>query len=362
MIWKQGQFFSTILYHGTDLRFVIFVHKSLRKNHQKNPTYRRSATNLTVSFGWEVEPFRANRMEYMKLFLFLVLLPLCAKANDEEKIAQAWKNTLIDNMKTIADFSAKVMRPSSTQFLANQDGIYKEKVKNRIRPLVDNDGIFEDMFQSMTLDLDCYDPEDPPVLVNDLGSTNFILKSSIADWVKAECKRRIELREAFKGIDAFHELTNANFEDFCSSFSRAKLTIKEKMNDFVAALQDTDDVVSEIFEDISRRSGSGAKPLAISYRRSFENTAENLFQEFLSRIQAETLTEPCPAIGSENQFEINTRPRSTRPTTSTTTTTTTTRSETTPETVNPRFTTTMTTTTVTSGINQFLLNAFNLGK
>ena len=227
---------------------------------------------------------------------------------------------------------------------------------------MDNDGIFEDMFQSMTLDLDCYDPEDPPVLVNDLGSTNFILKSSIADWVKAECKRRIELREAFKGIDAFHELTNANFEDFCSSFSRAKLTIKEKMNDFVAALQDTDDVVSEIFEDISRRSGSGAKPLPISYRRSFENTAENLFQEFLSRIQAETLTEPCPAIGSENQFEINTRPRSTRPTTSTTTTTTTTRSETTPETVNPRFTTTMTTTTVTSGINQFLLNAFNLGK
>ena len=301
-------------------------------------------------------------MEYLKLFLFLVLLPLCAKANDEEKIAQAWKNTLIDNMKTIADFSAKVMRPSSTNFLANQDGIYKEKVKNRIRPLVDNDGIFEDMFQSMTLDLDCYDPEDPPVLVNDLGSTNFILKSSIADWVKAECKRRIELREAFKGIDAFHELTNANFEDFCSSFSRAKLTIKEKMNDFVAALQDTDDVVSEIFEDISRRSGSGAKPLPISYRRSFENTAENLFQEFLSRIQAETLTEPCPAIGSENQFEINTRPRSTRPTTSTTTTTTTTRSETTPETVNPRFTTTMTTTTVTSGINQFLLNAFNLGK
>ena len=298
-------------------------------------------------------------MEFLKLFSFLILLPFFASANDEEKIAQAWKNTLIDNMKTIADFSAKVMRPSSTQFLANQDGIYKEKVKNRIRPLVDNDGIFEDMFKSMTLDLDCYDPEDPPVLVNDLGSTNFILKSSIADWVKAECKRRIELREAFKGIDAFYQLTNANFEDFCSSFSRAKLTIKDKMNDFVKALQDTDDVVSEIFEDISRRSGSGfAKPLPISYRRSFENTAENLFQEFLTRIQAETLTEPCPAIGSENQFEINTRPRPTRPTTSTTTTTTTT-----PESVNPRFTTTTTTTTTaTSGINQFLLNAFNLGK
>ena len=214
----------------------------------------------------------------------------------------------------------------------------------------------------MTLDLDCYDPEDPPVLVNDLGSTNFILKSSIADWVKAECKRRIELREAFKEIDAFHDFTNANFEDFCSSHSRAKLTITEKMNDFVAALQATDDVVSEIFEDLSRRSTFGAKPLPMSYRRSFEDTTENLLLEFLSRIQAETLTEPCPAIGSANQFEINTRPRSTRPTTSTTTTTTTTTN------TNPRFwattttTTTTTESTTTANIDQFLLNAFNFGK
>ena len=90
--------------------------------------------------------------------------------DDFSTIVEAWQNTLIENIISIAEFSSRTMRSSTTTFLANQNAIFKEAVKKRLRPLLPDDGVFENMFASMKLDIDCLNPNNPPVVDNDLTS------------------------------------------------------------------------------------------------------------------------------------------------------------------------------------------------
>lgn len=94
------------------------------------------------------------------------------KANGQQKdfltIHKAWQNTLLDNINVIAEFSSRTMRSSTTTFLANQNSVFKNSVKNRMRPLLPDDEAFENMFASMSLDIDCKNQENLPVVDNSL--------------------------------------------------------------------------------------------------------------------------------------------------------------------------------------------------
>ena len=96
------------------------------------------------------------------------------KANGQQKdfltIHKAWQNTLLDNINVIAEFSSRTMRSSTTTFLANQNSVFKNSVKNRMRPLLPDDEAFENMFASMSLDIDCKNQENLPVVDNSLTS------------------------------------------------------------------------------------------------------------------------------------------------------------------------------------------------
>ena len=68
----------------------------------------------------------------------------------------------------IAEFSSRTMRSSTTTFLANQNAVFKNSVRNRMRPLLSDDEAFENMFASMSLDIDCKNQENLPVVDNSL--------------------------------------------------------------------------------------------------------------------------------------------------------------------------------------------------
>ena len=78
------------------------------------------------------------------------------------------------------------------------------------------------------------------------------MQKSISDLIKAECKRRVELKRSFYGIDAFYEFSADNFEDFCSNPQRAEEVLQTKLKSLANALRKTDDIVTEMFEDLSR--------------------------------------------------------------------------------------------------------------
>ena len=98
------------------------------------------------------------------------ILKVNGQQDDFSTIVESWQNTLLENINSIADFSSRTMRSSTTTFLANQNAIFKEAVKKRLRPLLPDDGVFENMFASMKLDIDCLNPNNPPVVDNDLTS------------------------------------------------------------------------------------------------------------------------------------------------------------------------------------------------
>ena len=66
--------------------------------------------------------------------------------NDAAKVSESWQQTLIENLDTIADYSSRVMRTTTTAFLADQEGIFKKAVKRRLRPLLQDDNTFEGMY------------------------------------------------------------------------------------------------------------------------------------------------------------------------------------------------------------------------
>ena len=63
--------------------------------------------------------------------------------NDAQKIADAWRSALMDNLPIIANFSAMVLRQPSTNFLADQNTTYKNLVLRRFKPLVPDEETFE---------------------------------------------------------------------------------------------------------------------------------------------------------------------------------------------------------------------------
>lgn len=260
---------------------------------------------------------------------------------DEGKIAQSWKETLLENMPLLSDLTAQVIRPAASKFLANQNGTFKSLVKGRIRPLLKSDAEFEDMYTSMGLEIDCSNHDLPPIVVNELG-TNILLFNSVNDWHIAECKRRTNLSLAFYEIDDFYDFSPDNIMDFCSSSDRSKLLINQKLKDFVSALRHTDAIISEIIEDLTRKPNPTRLPYPYEYESVFQSTKEFLLQVLQSRINAEELSQPCPKPDNSKQLDIDTQQRPTRPTTA--------RSAT----VSPS-----STTEGPGFVNPFLLNAFN---
>ena len=83
---------------------------------------------------------------------------------------KSWQNTTLENIKSIAEFSAKAMRTTTTTFLANQNFVFKNAVKKRLRPLLPSDEVFENMLSRLSLDTDCLNPENLPLVDNDLTS------------------------------------------------------------------------------------------------------------------------------------------------------------------------------------------------
>ena len=79
-----------------------------------------------------------------KFCLFSILTVVQAQ-NDASKVAGSWHSTLLENLDSIAEFSAKVMRSTTTAYLADQENIFKMSVKRRVRPLVQDDNTFEGM-------------------------------------------------------------------------------------------------------------------------------------------------------------------------------------------------------------------------
>ena len=80
----------------------------------------------------------------------------------------------------------------------------------------------------------------------------FSPQKGITNWIKAECKRRVELKRTFYDIDAFYKLNEDNFEDFCSSPQGAEAVLETKLKNLANALRTTDNVATEMFEDLSR--------------------------------------------------------------------------------------------------------------
>ena len=60
------------------------------------------------------------------------------------------------------------------------------------------------------------------------------------------------MKRSFYGIDAFYEFSADNFEDFCSNPQRAEEVLQTKLKSLASALRKTDDIVTEMFEDLSR--------------------------------------------------------------------------------------------------------------
>ena len=60
------------------------------------------------------------------------------------------------------------------------------------------------------------------------------------------------MKRSFYGIDAFYEFSADNFEDFCSNPQRAEEVLQTKLKSLANALRETDDIVTEMFEDLSR--------------------------------------------------------------------------------------------------------------
>ena len=225
--------------------------------------------------------------------------------------------------------------------------------------------LFTDMYKSMTLDTDCLDP-DNNIVVNDLTNTNTILlRKAVTASIKAECIRKVDLKRTFLDIDAFYKFSPENVQDFCSSPNRAQTVIETKLRSLTDALRKSDDIVTNMFEDLSRTPNSVTKPLPFSYGVALENTRKTLLQEFQSRINAQVLNQLCPKPDASSQLDIITQSRPTRPSGSQTTplariSTTTTTTATTTTTTTTTTATTAPTTTTTGRVNQFLLNAFNL--
>ena len=62
----------------------------------------------------------------------------------------------------------------------------------------------------------------------------------------------MELKRTFYDIDAFYKLNEDNFEDFCSSPQGAEEVLETKLKNLANALRTTDNVATEMFEDLSR--------------------------------------------------------------------------------------------------------------
>jgi hypothetical protein len=326
---------------------------------------------VILSIGWEVQPFRAN----MKLIVVLSFLFVTAAAqvnyrsstvslmyfcainfiflksingqvdNDVDKVAQSWREALLDNLALIAILSTRVMRPATTTFLASQNMTFKANVKRRIRPLLPSDEAFEDVYATMNLEVDCSDPDYPPIILNELRD-DFTLADSAVDWFKAECKRRTEVKESYRAIDAFYILDAQDVTNFCDAAEGAADFVESRLNDLVEAIKTTDDLVTEMFEDLSRRPSRVRKPSPMTYATMLTSTRDTLGQEFLSRIKAKTLIKPCPKRDVSKQLDIVIDQRPTRPILATTSTT------------KRPTTTTGATTTAGSRVNPFLLNVF----
>ncbi len=290
----------------------------------------------------------------------------------------------MDNMPKIAAFSLRVMRPETSAFLANQESIFKDRVKQRLGPSLD-DGQFDNVYAAMAREIDCAS-NTKPIILNDLGN-NFVLNLATNDWYAAECTRKTGLRQAFLAIDAFYAVQDSEIDEMCDvgivDF------VVGKVEDLVNALQKTDIVVTEMFEDLTRQAMSTPIPVRSMYSMQRTVFEKVLALEFEARMQNIELDRPCPKPDVSNQRNIVVSPRSTRPTTTTTTSIpssnptprpTTSRASTsapTPAITTPRPVTTATstmtttassrpttpsttsTTTTTPGVNQFLLNVFN---
>lgn len=286
---------------------------------------------MQFSFGWEAKPFRAKMMKILVIF---ALIFGTQGQKDYETILEAWRNATLENIEVIADFSAKVMRPQTTAFLANQKSIFKEVVRRRLEPILDDPNTFEELFTLMSLDVDCIiDPKVIPTSVDALVTSRdrIFLQKSLSDWVKAECLRRSTLTESFLEIDSFYDFSPENFENFCRSPQNARSTIETKLQNLINALRQSDEIVTIMFEDLTRTPNSTPLP---AFSSTLEATKEFLLLQFQSRINTKPLNQPCPRPDATNQIDIVVQNRPTRPTT--------------------------TTSTTTARVNQFLLNAFNL--
>ena len=60
------------------------------------------------------------------------------------------------------------------------------------------------------------------------------------------------MKRTFYDIDAFYKLNEDNFEDFCSSPQDAEAVLETKLKNLANALRTTDNVATEMFEDLSR--------------------------------------------------------------------------------------------------------------
>ena len=172
--------------------------KNIKKNHYKTKNeslkVKDDSCFQVYSFTYYIVlcTLKLNKLiKNLKLyanskFLFLVFqdLIIYIKADDEhnnqndfQKISHTWRNTLMENLPIIANFSSMVMRTPSTSYLASQNFTYKSYVLRRFKPLLPNEETFEDMFTTMTKENNC-ESNEPPVVMNDLVN-NFIFKNSL---------------------------------------------------------------------------------------------------------------------------------------------------------------------------------------
>ena len=231
--------------------------------------------------------------------------------NDAQKIADAWRSALMDNLPIIANFSAMVLRQPSTNFLADQNATYKNLVLRRFKPLVPDEETFENMFTTMIKENNCESEDPPPVVLNDLVN-NFIFTNSLRDWHRAECLRKINLKQSFFDIDVFYDFSDENVEDFCSNPIRAERVLERKTRQFVEALQRTDAIITAMIEDLTRAPNSVAKPT--NYDQAYEDTKRVISLEFISRIGKKVLDKPCPKPDASRQLRLIVGSRPTRPT------------------------------------------------
>ena len=94
--------------------------------------------------------------------------------------------------------------------LANQNAAFKNSVKNRMRPLLPDDEAFENIFASMSLDIDCKNQENLPVVDNSLtsGINGVLVKVFIKFSFWKFLSRLIQLRISEVNMNMFLKFQN----------------------------------------------------------------------------------------------------------------------------------------------------------